>query len=91
MKRFLRRYWHWLVVTAVFVVMVLFLSDLTLVNLLQTKRSVRRLKGEIERYSSQIEQDSVFIHSLQDDEFIEKYAREKHLMHSEGEQLFLIE
>ena len=91
MKDFLKRYWHWVLVTLLFVVLVLFVSDLTLVDLFRTKASVRRLHGEIERYEGQIREDSIFIERLKDDEFLERYAREKHLMHSKDEQLFIIE
>lgn len=80
-----------MLVTMIFVVMVLFLSDLTLPDLIRTNRSVRRLRGEIERYSNQAEQDSLFIKHLLDDEFLEKYAREKHLMHADGEEVFIVE
>ena len=77
--------------TVVFLVLVLFVSDLSLVGLVRTKTSVRRLRGEIERYEGQIREDSIFIERLKDDEFLERYAREKHLMHSKDEQLFIIE
>ena len=77
--------------TVVFLVLVLFLSDLSLVGLIKTRTSVRRLRGEIERYEEQIREDSLFIERLKDDEFLERYAREKHLMHSKDEQLFIIE
>lgn len=80
-----------MLVTMIFVVMVLFLSDLTLLDLIRTNRSVRRLRGEIERYSNQAEQDSLFIKQLLDDEFLEKYAREKHLMHADGEEVYIVE
>ena len=77
--------------TVVFLVLVLFVSDLSLVGLVRTKTTVRRLRGEIERYEEQIREDSIFIERLKDDEFLERYAREKHLMHSKDEQLFIIE
>ncbi|MBR5829674.1 MAG: septum formation initiator family protein [Tidjanibacter sp.] len=91
MKDFLKRYWHWVLVTVLFVVLVLFVSDLTVVNLVKTRISVSRLHGEIERYRDQIREDSLFMEALKDDAFLEKYAREKHLMHSKDEQLFIIE
>lgn len=91
MKGKLRVYWRWVLATGIFLVLVLFLSDLTVVNLVRTKASVRRLHKEIERYEKQIHVDSVFIEQFKDDAFLEKYAREKHLMHSKDEQLFIIE
>lgn len=77
--------------TALFLVLVLFLSDLTLVGLVRAKRSVRGVEREIEYYRTQIREDSIFMENLKSDDFLEKYAREKYLMHSAEEQLFLIE
>lgn len=91
MREKLRRYWHWVLATVIFLVLMLFLSDLSLVGLVRTKASVRRLRSEIERYEKQIREDSLFIESLKDDELLERYAREKHLMHSADEQLFIVE
>ena len=91
MKERIKKYWHWGVVTLVFLWLLLFKCDLTLVGLIKTQTSVKRLRGEIERYREQIVTDSVFMERLKDDEFLERYAREKHLMHSKDEQLFIVE
>lgn len=91
MKKFLKKYWHWVVVTLIPVVLILFKADLTLVGLVRTQRSVERLEDEIERYRSQIEEDSLFLESIKDDEVFEKYVREHHLMHASGEEVFLVE
>lgn len=91
MKEKFRKYWRWVLATTVFVVLVLFFGELTLVELVSTKRTVRRLHREIERYEEQIREDSTYIEMLKDDEMLEKYAREKHLMHGADEQLFIVE
>lgn len=91
MKKWLKKYWHWVVVTAIFLLLVLFRGDLTLVDLVKTHSSVRRLHREIERYDGQIREDSIYVEKLKDDEFLEKYAREKHLMHATDEQIFIVE
>lgn len=91
MKSFLKKYWYWILATLFFVVAVLFFSNTRLPNHIKTKESVRRLHREIERYEAQIEEDSLFLENIKTDEFLEKYAREKHLMHSPDEQLFIVE
>ena len=91
MKSFLRKYWHWLTVTLAFVVLVGFFADLPLVDYVQTKASVRRLKAEREAYMEQIRRDSVFLENLKDDAFLEKYAREKFYMHADNEEVYLFE
>ncbi|MBP3382722.1 MAG: septum formation initiator family protein [Tidjanibacter sp.] len=91
MKSFLKRYWHWLTVTLVFVVLVVFFSKQPLVDYVRTKASVRRLKAEREVYEKQIRSDSIFLENLKDDAFLEKYAREKFYMHAENEEVYLFE
>lgn len=91
MKRFLRKYWYWIAVSLLFVGLILFGSDPTIFGFVRTKQSVKRLSREIERYELQIKDDSTFVKSIEDDQFLEKYAREKHLMHAADEQLFIIE
>lgn len=91
MKTFLRKYWHWLTVSVLFVVLVCFFSDLPLVEYLNTKHNVRHLVAEKDAYVEQIERDSIFIEQLKYDEFLEKYARETFYMHSEGEEVYIFE
>ena len=47
MKERIKKYWRWVGATVVFLVLVLFTSDLTLVGLIKTQTSVKRLRGEI--------------------------------------------
>lgn len=91
MKSFLKKYWHWLTATLLFVVLVVFFSDLPLIDYVQTKASVRRLKAERKAYVEQIRRDSIFLENLKDDAFLEKYAREKFYMHAENEKVYLFE
>ena len=91
MKSFFKTYWHWLTVTLVFVGLVVFSSRLPLVDDVQAKASVRRLKAEKEAFDEQIRRDSIFLENLKDDAFLEKYAREKFYMHAEGEEVYLFE
>ena len=91
MKKWLKKYWHWVVVTTIFLALVLFRGEMTLVDLVKTESSVWRLHREIKRYDEQIREDSIYVERLKDDEFLEKYAREKHLMHAKGEEIFIIE
>lgn len=91
MKEFFTKYWHWLLVSVFFVVLVVFFADLPLLDYVQTKSSVRRLRAEKEAFDAQIERDSIFIENLKDDAFLEKYAREKFYMHAEDEEVYLFE
>lgn len=92
MKDFFREYRKWILGALVLLLLVCFFADLNIFGYLKTSRRVNRLHQEIERYEAIIAEDSIFMHHLRnDDRFLEKYAREKHLMHAEDEQLFIIE
>lgn len=92
MKEFFKKYKKWVLGAAVFLLLVCFFSDLNIFGYIKTKGRVNRLHQEIERYEGIIAEDSIFMHHLRhDDRFLEKYAREKHLMHAEDEKLFIIE
>ena len=91
MKSFLKKYWHWLTVTLLFVVLVVFSRGLPLVDYVKTKTFVRRLKAERAVYEEQIRRDSIFLENLKDDAFLEKYAREKFYMHADNEEVYLFE
>lgn len=50
-------------------------------------RELRRRKTELER---SIREDSTLLRSLDDPEFLEKFAREKFLMRREGEEVYIL-
>jgi cell division protein FtsB len=90
-KAFFRRRWHWVLGAVILVVSVCFFADLTIFGYFRTKSKVRQLKSEMAHYEELIARDSLFLEGLKDDAFLEKYAREKHLMYADDEQLFVIE
>ncbi len=91
MKNFLRRYWHWVLVTVTVVVLTFVVADVPPHRLVQKRAEVRRLEREIADYQSQITADSLFLEELKDDAELEKFAREKFYMHAEGEEVYLFE
>ena len=90
-EAFLKRRWHWVLGAVILIVSVCFLADLTIFGYFRTKSTVRQLKSEMAHYEELIARDSLFLEGLKDDSFLEKYAREKHLMYADDEQLFVIE
>ncbi len=92
MKEFLKKNAHWVGVAVLLLLMVCFFSDVNIFRYFKTKRRVDNLHREMEYYRERIAEDSTFIQNLRtDDRFLEKYARERHLMHAEDEQIFVIE
>ena len=92
MKEFLKKNAHWVGVAVLLLLVVCFFSDVNIFRYFKTKRRVDNLHREMEYYRERIAEDSTFIQNLRtDDRFLEKYARERHLMHAEDEQIFVIE
>lgn len=88
--RFLKRYWHWIVVTALFVVVVFLLAEVPVGEVRAIRQRVDALSAERDEYSRQIESDSTFLENLKQDDFLERYAREKFYMKREGEEIYVI-
>lgn len=62
-----------------------------LYSLIKTSMEVRSLKREKALYEESIRRDSTLINNLKNDDFLERYAREKFFMHNAGEDVFIIE
>lgn len=91
-KEFLKKNVHWVGAALLLLLMVCFFSDVNIFGYFKTKRRVNNLHREMKHYRELIVEDSTFIYNLKtDDRFLEKYARERHLMHGESEQIFIIE
>lgn len=69
----------------------LFLICRPLISLIKTSIEIRELNREKALYEDSIRQDSLLIENLKNDEFLERYARERFLMQRRGEQLFIVE
>lgn len=52
---------------------------------------IGRIEQEQEQYQWQVTRDSMLLESLNDDEGLIRYAREKYYMQSEKEEIFVIE
>ena len=62
-----------------------------LVSLIRTSIEIRELNKEKALYEASIRRDSTLIENLKNDDFLERYAREKYFMQGKGEQVFIIE
>lgn len=60
-------------------------------SLINSGREISALEREKEHYKTAILNDSLFIESLENDEVIEQYAREKYFMQKKNEQMFIVE
>lgn len=79
-------------ITIVFVVLLgAILIGRPLFSIIKTSVEIRALNREKAHYQAQINRDSTLIENLKNDEFLERYAREKYYMQGKGEKVFIVE
>ena len=92
MKRFLGLPAYQIVILAVLVVMLFFLSDSSMTKRIRYETQIRDLESQIEYYQKLTESDREKLHELRsNDEDLEKFARENYLMKKENEDVFIVE
>ncbi len=87
----IRRDWVWIVITAIFGGAMIVNIGRNTLRAIHVKREINALKREAKQYRKQIEADSTIIEMLKYDDYLEKYAREKHNMQRANEDVYIIE
>lgn len=90
MKRFWNRYRLWIIITAIFLLVITVFSKNTVIEAMALRRSIRSMQREQEWYRERSKEDSTFLENLKDDRFLEKYARENFYMKFRGEEIYLV-
>ena len=81
----------WRITLFAVVVLGVILIGRPLVSLISTSLRIKELNREKSIYLESIRRDSMLIENLKNDEFLERYAREKYFMQGKGEQVFIVE
>lgn len=81
----------WRIILVSVVMLGIILIGRPLVSLIRTSIEIRELNKEKALYEASIRRDSTLIENLKNDDFLERYAREKYFMQGKGEQVFIIE
>ena len=81
----------WRVITWSAILLGAILIGRPLFSLIKTRREIRQLNREKAIYEASIRRDSMLIENLKNDEFLERYAREKYFMQGKNEQVFIVE
>ena len=68
-----------------------FLISRPVMSIIKTRSEISELEKQKAIYEEIILQDSLFIESLENDEILEQYAREKYFMQGKNEQVFVVE
>ena len=81
----------WRITLVSVVLLGLILIGRPLVSLIESSIEIRNLNREKALYEESIRKDSKLIEDLKNEEFLERYAREKYFMQGKGEQVFIVE
>ena len=81
----------WRIIVFAVVVLGFILIGRPLISLIKTSIEIRQLNREKALYEASIRKDSLLIENLKNDEFLERYAREKYFMQGKNEQVFIVE
>ncbi len=90
-KAFFDKYKYYFLATGIFLLVILVFAEVTIFDLVEIRRNIRIMNREQKIYQSQARADSLFLQQMNDDEFLEKYAREKFFMKREGDEIFYVE
>ena len=81
----------YMVTTIVFVIWIAFFDPVNFVYQAKAKRTLNKMKDDIEYYTEKIKSDSIKLNELlSNDENLEKFAREEYLMKKEKEEVFIV-
>ena len=84
--------YFWIALTVVIAICTIYVSILTIRDMIVTKSQISDLDREIEVYEAKIERDSIFIENIKHNpEFMETYARERYHMQRPGETVYILE
>lgn len=81
----------WIAVTAVIVVVTLFVVGRNALHAVKIKTQINSLMREEIYYRELIARDSALIEQLQYDDYLEEYARENYHMQRRNEHVYIIE
>lgn len=82
----------YVLICLIFAIVLTFCGDQSLINRFRRERQISQLEEEIELYEKRLDDTRRSIETLQSgkDE-LERYARERYLMHEDGEQVYVVE
>lgn len=75
----------------VFAVLFIFVGEQSLINQIIRKREIRDVKSEIEEIKIQTKKSENLLHSLDNKDSLERFAREQYKMHTEDETIYMID
>ena len=81
----------YVIVLSIFIIWMVFSDENSFVNHLEFDKEIEKLNNEKEYLKSEIKKDKELIKKLDNQEQLEKFAREEYNMKKENEEIYLIE
>lgn len=96
-KNFIKSRWFkkvinvYILILTVFVVWMLFFDANSLLTQIELQREINKLEKQKEHLQKEIEADKKLIKKLQNEQELEKYAREQYYLKKDNEEIYIIE
>lgn len=74
-----------------FLIVFLFVGDQSLIRFFHRHREIRQLEEQRDMYRTETEEAQREIQMLQNADSLERYAREHYYMHTQDEEIYLVE
>jgi len=82
---------RYVIILLIFIVWMVFFDENSFLNHREFNKEIEKLNNEKEYYKKEIKQDTELIDKLNDQEELEKFAREEYKMKKENEEIYIIE
>ena len=86
-----KRYGKYVITILIFMVVMVFFGDQSLINYVRRSREIRHLEEQRDSYRKGIKRAEKGLQVLQNTDSLERYAREHYYMHAENEDVYLLE
>lgn len=92
MRRFFRKYWLYITIIGLFLVLIVFFDQYSLIKQIKLTRTLREREREEQYYTTKIEEERALLEGMHNDTaIIEQIARERYLMKKDNEVIYIIE
>ena len=81
----------WRILTIVVSVLTLFIIGRSVISIIRSQHHINILERERTEYLNRIAEDSIMLNNLKDDQYLEKFARERYNMQRKNERVYIIE
>ena len=86
-----RKYGKYVLAIAVFAVVMVFFGDQSMINYVKRAREIHHLEEQRDTYREGIQKARHDLDVLQNTDSLERFAREQYYMHTEKEDVYLVE